>query len=201
MQASAVQASSVIPPPPAPQKAANSHGFSFHELLSALNPLQYLPVVGTIYRAATGDTIPDVVRYAGSMIASGLLGGPIGVLSNIAMTIGEKVTGIDPEKIVAGLFHHTPPEAGLPQTQPGVTPAPASATPLAADASAPTQLALSPQQLAAYGVHVDHSGTLHMGDIQGADVLNVIELARLDRAASAYAANQPAHAAVVTLGS
>jgi hypothetical protein len=164
----------------------SSPGVSFHQLLSALNPLQYLPVVGTIYRAATGDVIPDAVRCAGSMLASGLLGGPIGLLSNIALTLGEKATGIDPEKIVAGLFHKASPDAVTVLPPANAT----QATPVAAVASGAPQLALSPQQLAAYGVHVNRSGTLQMGDIQGADVLNAIELARLDKAASAYAANQ-----------
>jgi hypothetical protein len=187
MSASAIQPNSVSPPAPAPRAAVNSHGFSFHQLLSALNPLQYLPVVGTIYRAATGDVIPDAVRCAGSMLASGLLGGPIGLLSNIALTIGEKATGIDPEQIVAGLFHKALPDAGIAIPPADATPA----TPVVAAASGASQLALSPQQLAAYGVHVNRSGTLQMGDIQGADVLNTIELARLDKAASAYTANQP----------
>jgi hypothetical protein len=189
MSASAIQPISVSPPAPAPRTAAKSHGFSFHELLSALNPLQYLPVVGTIYRAATGDVIPEAVRCAGSMIVSGLLGGPVGLLSNIAVTLGEKATGIDPEKIVAGLFHTASPDAGT-ATPADATPAPVPATPVVAAASGASQFALSPQQLAAYGVHVNRSGTLQMGDIQGADVLNTIELARLDKAASAYAANQ-----------
>jgi hypothetical protein len=189
MSASAIQPNVVSPPAPALPTVARPHGFSFHELLSALNPLQYLPVVGTIYRAATGDVIPDAVRLTGSMIASGLLGGPIGLLSNIAVTIGEKATGVDPEKIMAALFHEAPPATGTAAPPPNATPAPA--TPVAAADSGATQLALSPQQLAAYGVHVSRSGTLQMGDIQGADVLNAIELARLDKAASAYAANQP----------
>jgi hypothetical protein len=34
---------------------------SFGDVLSALNPLQYLPVVGSIYRAVTGDTIPETL--------------------------------------------------------------------------------------------------------------------------------------------
>jgi hypothetical protein len=191
MSASAIQPTNASPPAPAPSTAANAHRFGFHELLSALNPLQYLPVVGTIYRAATGDVIPDAVRYTGSMIASGLLGGPIGLLSNIALTIGEKATGVDPEKIAAGLFHKASPVAGTVVPSSSATPAPTPATPLVAADSGATQLALSPQQLAAYGVHVSRSGTLQMGDIQGADVLNAIELARLDKAASAYAANQP----------
>jgi hypothetical protein len=185
MSVSAIQANGVSQSAPVPEQAATLHGFSFHTLLSALNPLQYLPIVGTIYRAATGDVIPDAVRYAGSMLASGLLGGPIGLLSNIALIVGEKATGIDPEKIIADQFHKTPP-AEATVTSPNAPPAP----PPVASASGATQLALTPQQLAAYGVHVSRSGTLQMGDIQGADVLNTIELARLDRAASAYAANQ-----------
>jgi hypothetical protein len=180
MSASVIQASSVNPPEPAPPKAATSHGFSFRDLLSALNPLQYLPVVGTIYRAATGDVIPEGVRYAGSMIASGLLGGPVGVVTSIAVTLAEKATGIDPEKIVAGLF----------QNASSAPPASAPGTPVAVAAPDSSSLALSPQQLAAYGVHVDRAGTLHLGDIHGADVLNSLELARLNRAAAAYAANQ-----------
>ena len=39
------------------------NSFSFHELLSELNPLQYLPVIGTIYRSMTGDLIPEPVEY------------------------------------------------------------------------------------------------------------------------------------------
>jgi hypothetical protein len=76
-----------------------SGGLSFHDVLSALNPLQYLPVVGTIYRAMTGDTINEGVRLAGSMLVSGLMGGPIGLATNIATTIAEKVTGIDPDHV------------------------------------------------------------------------------------------------------
>ncbi len=195
MSVSAIQASGVNQPAPAPEKPPASHGFSFHALLSALNPLQYIPVVGTIYRAATGDVIPEGLRYAGSMLVSGLLGGPIGLLSNVALLVGEKVTGIDPEKIVAAQFHKTPP-AGSTVAPPNATPSP----PAVASASEATSLAFSPQQLAAYGVHMNRSGTLQMGDIQGADVLNTIELARLDKAASAYAANQPTPAAAAMRG-
>src|SRR5580692_4886065 len=136
MSVSAIQASSVSQPAAAPEKAAASHGFSFHALLSALNPLRYLPVVGTIYRAATGDVIPEGLRYAGSMLASGLLGGPIGLLSNVALIIGEKATGIDPEKIVAAQFHKTAPEAAT-VTPPNAAPAP----PVVASVSAAPQLA------------------------------------------------------------
>ena len=134
--------------------------------------------MGTIYRAITGDVIPDAVRIPGSMLASGLLGGPIGVVSNIALLIGEKATGVDPEKIVSGWFHSAPP-----------TPTPPVPAVAAATSPVPVpRLAWSPQQLAAYGVSVDASGTLHRGVLEGADVLNEMELARIGKAASAYAA-------------
>lgn len=54
---------------------------SFGEFLAALNPLHHLPVVGTIYRAVTGETIQPALRVLGG----GLLGGPIGALSAAVM--------------------------------------------------------------------------------------------------------------------
>jgi hypothetical protein len=74
-------------------------GPSFHDILSALNPLQYVPVVGTIYRAITGDTIPEGIRVVGSFIFSALTGGPFGMILNAAAVVAEKATGIDPEVI------------------------------------------------------------------------------------------------------
>jgi len=74
-------------------------GPSFHDILSALNPLQYVPVVGTIYRAITGDTIPEGIRVVGSFVFSALTGGPFGMILNAAAVIAEKATGIDPEAI------------------------------------------------------------------------------------------------------
>jgi hypothetical protein len=161
------------------------HGFSFHDFLSAMNPLQYLPVVGTIYRAITGDVIPEALRNAGSMLVSGLLGGPVGLGINVATTIAEKVTGIDPEKIVAAQLNPTPSAVTLPGDVPVVAPLQsASAQPEIA------QLPWTPAQLAAYGVQSGASGTLKLGTIEGADVLNTIQLVALGQAAAAYAANQ-----------
>ena len=51
-----------------PAQPAADHSISFHDILSALNPLQYLPVIGTIYRAVTGDQIPELLRRAGSLV-------------------------------------------------------------------------------------------------------------------------------------
>jgi hypothetical protein len=173
---SAVQATSTNPPPAGQAaKVKDDHASSFHKLLSAMNPLQYLPIVGTLYRAITGDVIPEAVRRIGSLVVSGLLGGPIGLVVSIATTIAEKATGIDPEAFVAAQFKATSPGA-----------AHAAATPM--DVPVPTTAsAMTAQQLAAYGVRSDAAGTLRLGDIEGADVLNTIQLVRLDEVATAYA--------------
>lgn len=85
----------------APAKPSNRF---FRTLLSELNPLQYLPVVGTIYRAMTGDTIPEAARFAGSLVVSGLTGGPLGVAVNVGTTVLEHALGLDPERLGARLL-------------------------------------------------------------------------------------------------
>ena len=57
---------------------------TFTDVLRALNPLQHLPVIGTIYRAVTGDTIQPGMRIAGSALGGLLTGGPLGVLGTVA---------------------------------------------------------------------------------------------------------------------
>jgi len=69
--------------------------FSFRTLLGDLNPLQYIPVVGSIYRGITGDEGNATLRFVASLGTSFALGGPV----SVGITVAEKVTGIDPEKI------------------------------------------------------------------------------------------------------
>lgn len=90
--------SAASPAIPAPAVAPHA-GITFHDVLSALNPLQYLPVVGTIYRAVTGDVIAEPVRMFGSLAVSALMGGPVGVLINLATTAVEKLAGVDPDQV------------------------------------------------------------------------------------------------------
>lgn len=106
------------PPVPPDQPVPQPLHVSFHELLSALNPLQHVPVVGTIYRAATGDTIPLPLQVAGSL----LTGGPPGAL-------GAAVVGFLTELIRMGPDTSRPPapmgmsvtgsEAGMQPVTPG----------------------------------------------------------------------------------
>lgn len=175
---------SVTAPQPAGPAAAEHH-ITFHDVLSAMNPLQYLPVVGTIYRAVTGDQIPEALRRVGSIVASGLMGGPVGVVVNLAIQAGEKITGVDVDQVGQKLVSSniaSPPVAARP------TPAPARAARPAMPAPPVPQpaTAWSPAQLATYGVSTAGDGMLRLGDLSGADVLNSLELARLRTAHAAY---------------
>ena len=176
----AVAPSDIAPAAPVQTIAANpaSASFSFHELLSALNPLQYLPVVGTIYRATTGDTIPEPVRAAGSMLVSGLTGGPIGLAMNLGLLGLEKATGVDPEKI----GHQLLASLGLTHGEsvaPAVAVAASGPMPSAAASEPVLVAAWSPSQLAAYGVSVAPSGMMTRNGLSGSDVLNDLVLANL----------------------
>ena len=182
--------------PAAPHAAGRHtapHKSAFRTLLSELNPLQYLPVVGTIYRAVTGDTIPESARFAGSLVVSGLTGGPVGLALNVGATALEHVLGIDPEKISTGLLA----SLGIGDRAP--TPLVASGAPVSVAAvdqvpgaspgtpAAPAQ-AWSAAQLTAYGVSSTGGGMVR-GSLSGADVLNSLELARIGAPSlvSAYA--------------
>jgi hypothetical protein len=81
-----------LPPPQASASAPASHaGFTFHDFLSIINPLQHLPVIGTIYRAITGDTIGVPEKIAGDALYGGLWGAVAGV----ADAAFQAVTGKD----------------------------------------------------------------------------------------------------------
>jgi hypothetical protein len=80
---------------PAPPAAKTEDGFSlgsaFHDLLDIVNPLQHLPVIGTLYRAITGDTMGTVEKIAGDTLYGGLWG----AIGAVADTAFEAVTGKD----------------------------------------------------------------------------------------------------------
>jgi hypothetical protein len=82
----------------APQAAAapsdddsEGGGISFHDILDVVNPLQHLPVIGTLYRSITGEQIKPFPKAAGDL----LYGGPLGFVGSIADTLFEKLTGKD----------------------------------------------------------------------------------------------------------
>jgi hypothetical protein len=94
----AVQNATMLPSPalsagsvaavPAPQDDGRPD-FTFHDLLSIVNPLQHLPVIGTLYRKLTGDKIGIPEKIMGDT----LYGGVSGFVSSVADAVFEKVTG------------------------------------------------------------------------------------------------------------
>ncbi len=79
--------------PDAPDEVVLTDGKSrgFGDLLQALNPLQNLPIVGTIYRELTGEAIEPSARVVGGLI----YGGPIGIASALVNAIVEGDSGKD----------------------------------------------------------------------------------------------------------
>jgi hypothetical protein len=165
-------------------------GLTFGEVLSDLNPLQYLPIVGTIYRAVTGDTIPQPLREAGSLAVSGVLGGPVGVATNLAILAFEKLTGVDLEdveqSVLAAVFPAPKSAPGIAVARAAAAGAPSAGAPSVAAAARPVAPGLAadpapgrpwtPAQLAAYGVVQLPNGDLRQGELTGADVLNALQL-------------------------
>ena len=70
---------------------SSNQGFSFDDALDIINPLQHIPIVSTIYRSLTGDTIKPLERLAGDT----LYGGIPGFLSSAANLAFQKFTGKD----------------------------------------------------------------------------------------------------------
>ncbi len=160
--------------------AASSGGMSFRTLLSDLNPLQYIPGVGAIYRAITGDEGNADLRFVASLGTSFALGGPVGV----GITVAEKITGFDPEKIgrnlLASLFHPSAAKAAASAAPAGTTGTGAGAADLAGTAAGTSAARpWTAEELAAYGVKSGQDHELAAGSLGSADVLNTLELHRL----------------------
>ncbi len=165
-----------------PTKPAADHPSFFRQLLSELNPLQYVPVVGTIYRAVTGDTIPDSARIAGSLVVSGLIGGPVGLAASVGITLLEQLTGVDPEKLGDKLLANLGIGSSAHSTAPVAVAASSPTAPAAITSEAASNtlaMAWSPAQYQAYDVARFASGTLSQGTVLTADMLNTAELARI----------------------
>ncbi len=56
------------------ESAFGDNGFGFDDVLDAINPLQHLPIISTIYRAITGDQIDVAPRLIGGAIYGGFFG-------------------------------------------------------------------------------------------------------------------------------
>ena len=81
-------------------KLFGDDGFTFRDFLDMINPLQHIPVVGTIYRAITGDELDPGPKMFGSTV----LGGPIGAAFAVIDVAIKHNTGLDMGEHVVATF-------------------------------------------------------------------------------------------------
>src|SRR5579864_246859 len=131
-------ADGVTPPTPPPKSHDWKNGtFSFHDVLDALNPLQHLPIIATIYRWLTGDEPGNVARIVGD----GLYGGVIGLGAGAVSVAVREEWGKDPGAMVVSLVTGGGNETNSPEVAAATDTAQmADPTPLS-PASAPLQKA------------------------------------------------------------
>jgi hypothetical protein len=80
------------------KRAWKGESFSFRDFLDIINPLQHLPVVSTLYRWVTGDTIGAMPR----MIGDALYGGPVGFVAGLVNAEVKQESGKDVgEQVIA----------------------------------------------------------------------------------------------------
>lgn len=78
----------------------DGEGFSFADLLDAVNPLQHIPVLGTLYRELTGDHIGTAAKLAGGALFAGIPG----LIGSAVDSIVEALSGKDIGENVLALF-------------------------------------------------------------------------------------------------
>lgn len=144
-------------------------GPGFSDLLDLINPLQHIPVVGSVYREVTGDD-----RGAVSAILGGvLLGGPIGLAAAIFELMCQDATGKGFAGNVMALFDgESDPSTQIAESAPAAeTAAPVNTAP-----PAPVMAAIAPADVSTSPIHGDktESGPVRAGDylIFGASALS-----------------------------
>jgi hypothetical protein len=80
-------------------------GLTFGDIIDVINPLQHIPIIGTIYRWLTGDEISPVSSLAGGF----LFGGPIGLAASAVNVIVDQATGDDiGGNVMTAMFGESP---------------------------------------------------------------------------------------------
>lgn len=83
-----------------PRPAESDDGFGFDDFLDIVNPFQHLPLIGTAYRAITGDEIETPARLAGGA----LFGGLFGFLGSLGTLAFEGITGESVDETLTSMF-------------------------------------------------------------------------------------------------
>lgn len=103
---------------------------SLGDLVDLLNPLQHIPLVGSLYRSITGDEIKPDVQVAGSLLFGVATGSVLlSAASGIASAAIEAQTGKEPTiQVAEAIFGSDTVEAGDPLTEEKIVVADAGGT-------------------------------------------------------------------------
>ncbi|GAA0572283.1 hypothetical protein [Caenispirillum bisanense] len=85
---------------PANQAAKGDDEVSFWDFVDIINPLQHLPIISTIYREITGDTIKPLARVAGGALFGGAIGAAVAVVTEVV----EEAAGLNNGETLLSLF-------------------------------------------------------------------------------------------------
>lgn len=120
--AKAKPAAAAAAPAATDKTASADSGLSFDDLLDVVNPLQHIPIVSTLYRKITGDTIKPLEKIAGDT----LYGGLTGLGSSVADFAFEKITGKNLGDMVLAfvLGDDKPAATGVASAEPAKQPTP-----------------------------------------------------------------------------
>lgn len=136
--AQAVPALTVMESRDSPDRYEAEAEMSFGDFLDIINPLQHIPLVNTVYREITGDTIKPSSKVIGGI----LFGGPLGGMASIANAVVEQAQGKDiGGQIMASLGFDGDAATGHPPTGSAGTTAVAALPDSAAGTSAPATAA------------------------------------------------------------
>lgn len=87
------------------QAAAQGDEYGFGDLIDIINPLQHIPVIGSVYRSLTGDTMKGM----SGIIGGAIFGGPVGAIAGTVNVIAKDRTGKDiGENIASAMGFGTP---------------------------------------------------------------------------------------------
>ena len=113
-------------------KAFGDDGFTFWDLVDVVNPLQHIPVVSTLYRDLTDDTLDPAPRVMGDTLYMG----PIGLVASVANVMVEHNTGKDVGSHVMAYFRDESAPLSAPTATANAGPAAAGTDGTTADGAA-----------------------------------------------------------------
>jgi hypothetical protein len=89
-------------------KLFGEDGFTFFDFLDIINPLQHIPIIGTLYRQLTSDHIDPGSRVIGST----LFFGPLGTFASVGDEMVRDITGKDVGEHMIAYFDGQAPGQG-----------------------------------------------------------------------------------------